>query len=70
MEEDITPTISAKQKIYTAKKTERSKASNKTVYTPKINKTDTVTSLYKSRFTQISNTKDTVDKYRSIPRSN
>ena len=70
MEEAITPPISTKNKIDTVNKTEKSKASNKTVDTPKINKTDTVKSLEKSRSTQRSDTENTVDKSRSIPISN
>ena len=40
----------------------------KKVDTTKINKTDTVKSLDKSRFTQGTDTENTVDKSRSIPR--
>ena len=46
VEEAITPPISSKNKIDTVNKTEKSRAFNRTVYTPKINKTDTVKSLY------------------------
>ena len=45
MEEAITRPISAKEKFDTVSKTEKSKSSNKTVDTPKINKTETVKSL-------------------------
>ena len=47
VKESTTPPISAKNNIDTVKKTEKSQASNKTVDTPKINKTDTVKSLDK-----------------------
>ena len=46
----------------TVNKTEKWQASNKTVHTPKINKSDTVKSLDKSRSTQITDTGNTVDK--------
>ena len=55
VEESITPPIST-TKIDTVNKTEKSHASNKTVYAPKYNKTDTVKSLDKSRYTQRTNT--------------
>ena len=42
VEEAITPPISAKRKIDTVNKTEKSQASNKTVDTPISNKNDTV----------------------------
>ena len=45
VEEAITPPISEINKIYTVNKRDKSQASNKTVYTPKSNKTDTVQSL-------------------------
>ena len=45
-----------KKKIDTVNKTEKSQASKKTVDTPKINKTDTVYLLDKSRFTQRTDT--------------
>ena len=47
VKEAITTTISSKKIMDTVKKTEKSQASNKTVDTPKINKTDTVKSLDK-----------------------
>ena len=50
MEESITPPFPEKYKTDTVKKTEKSQASNKTVHTPKINKTHTVKSLDKSRY--------------------
>ena len=53
VEESITPPISVKNKIDTFNKTDKPQASNKTVDTPKSNKTDTVKSLDKSRSTQI-----------------
>ena len=56
MEEAITPPILAKKKIYTVNKIEKSQACNKTVDSPKSNKTDTVKSLDKSRSTQITDT--------------
>ena len=70
VQESINPPISSKKKIETVNRTEKSQASNKIVDTPKINKTDTVKSLDKSRFTQIIDTENTVDKSRSIPISN
>ena len=62
MEEAITPPISEKKKIGTVKKTEKSQASNKTVDTPKINKTNTVKSIDKSRSDHITDTVNIVDK--------
>ena len=59
-----------KNKIDTVNKTEKSQASNKTLDKPKSNKNDTVKPLDKSRSTQITDTKNTVDKSISIPRSN
>ena len=50
------------KKLDTGNKTEKSKASNKTVDTPKKNKTDTVRSLDTSRPTQRNDTENTVDK--------
>ena len=47
LEEDITTPISTKQKIDAVNKTEKSQAFNKTLDTPKANKTDTVKSLDK-----------------------
>ena len=70
MKEASTPPISTKKKIDTVTKIEKSQASNKTVDTPKINKTDTVKSLDKSRSTQRTDTENTVDKSIPIPRSN
>ena len=51
-------------------KTEKSKSSNKIVDTPRSNKTDKVKSIDKSRCTQITDTENTVNKSRSIPRTN
>ena len=65
--EDITPTISAKTNIDTVNKTEKSQALNKRVYTPKINKAEIFKSINKSRSTQRTDTKKTVDKSGSIP---
>ena len=70
MKENITPPITAKKKIDTINKIEKSQASNKTVDTPRINKTDKVKSLDKSRSTQKTDTENTVNKSRSIPRTN
>ena len=56
VEESITTPISEKNNIDTVNKTEKSKASNKRVDAPKRNKTDTVKSLDKSRYTQITDT--------------
>ena len=70
MEEAITTPISEKNKIDTVNKTDKSQASNKTVDTPKIKKIDTVKLLYESRSTRRTETENTVDKSRSIPRSN
>ena len=67
VEEATTYPISAKRKIDTVRKTKKCQALNKTVDTSKINKTDTFKSIYKSRFTQITDTVNTVDKSRSIP---
>ena len=53
--------------IYTVNKTDKSQASNKTLDTPKINITDKVKSMDKSRSTQITDTEYTVDKSRSTP---
>ena len=46
----------------TVQKTKKSQACNKTIYTPNINKTDTVKSLDKSSSTQRTDTKNIVDK--------
>ena len=61
MEEAITPPIS-KKKIDIVTKTDKSQAPNKTVYTPKRNKTDTVESLDKSRCTKKTDTENTLYK--------
>ena len=45
-------------------------ASNKTVDTPRSNKTDKVKSLYKSRYTQRTDTENKVNKSRYISRTN
>ena len=70
MKEAIPAPISAKKKIDTVNKTEISQASNKTVDTPKINKTGKVKSIDKSWSTQRTDTENKVDKSRSIPRNN
>ena len=70
VEEAITPPISTENKIDTVNKTSKSQASNKTVDTLKSNKIDTVKSLDKSSSTQRTDIENTVDKPRSIPRSN
>ena len=70
LEEAINSPISEKNNIDTVNKTEKSQSSNKTVDTPKVNKTEKVISIDKSRFTQRTDTENTVDKPRSIPRSN
>ena len=69
VKESITPPISGK-KIDTVNRTDRSNASNKTVDTPKSNKTDKVRSIDKSRSTRITDTENKVDKSRSVPRTN
>ena len=56
VKEAITPPISAKNKIDTVNKTEKSQTSNKTVDTTKRNITDTVKSLDKSISTQRTDT--------------
>ena len=60
--EDITPLMSEKNKIDTVKKTEKSQAYNKTVHTPRSNKTDKANSIDKSRSAQRTDTENTVDK--------
>ena len=70
MKEAITPPILTKTNIDTVNKTEKSQAPNKKVDTPRINKTDKVKSIDKSRSTQRTDTENTVDKSRSIPRTN
>ena len=70
MKEATTPPISAKKKIDTVNRIEKSQASNKPVYTPKSNKTDKGKSTDKSGYTQRTDTENTVDKSRSIPRTN
>ena len=56
MKEIITNPISTKKMIDTVNKTEKSQAPNKTVDAPRINKTDKVKSIDKSRSTQITDT--------------
>ena len=56
MKEATNPTVSEKKKIDTVKKTEKSQASNKKFDATKINKTDKVESIDKSRSTQITQT--------------
>ena len=70
MEEAIATPISSKRNIGTFNKTEKLQASNKTLDAPRINKTDTVKLLDKSKSTQRNETENTVYKSRSIPRSN
>ena len=50
------------KKIDTVNKTEKSQESNKKVDTPKVNKTEKVKSIDKSRSTQGTDTENTVDK--------
>ena len=69
VKEYITPPISEKRKIDTFNKTGKSQASNKTVDTPRSNKTDKVKVIYKSRSTQRTDTEKTVNKSGSIPRT-
>ena len=69
VEEPNTPPILAKQ-IDPVNKTVKSQANNKIVDTPRGNKTDTMKPLYKSICTQRTDTENTVDKLRSVPRSN
>ena len=54
--EAINPPISVKKNIVTVNKIEKPQASNKTVDTTKINKTDTVKSIDKSRSNQRTDT--------------
>ena len=70
MTEYITPPISEKNNIDAVKKTEKSQASNKTVDTPRRNKTDKVKPIDKSRSTKRTDTKNTVNRSRYIPRTN
>ena len=58
--ESISPPI-AKNNIDAVNKTEKTQASNKTVYTPIRNKYEKVKSLNKSRSTQITDTENTVN---------
>ena len=70
VKEAITPPIS-KKNIDTVNKKQKSQESNKTVDTPKINKSEKVKSLYKSRYTIITDTENMVkkvNKSRSISR--
>ena len=68
--ESNTCPISTKKKIDTVNKTDKSQSSNKTVDTPKPNETYKLKSIDKSRSTQITDTENTVDKSRYIPRTN
>ena len=70
VKEPTTPPISAKNNIYTVNKTDKSKASNRTVDTPKRNKTEKIKSIDKSKSTKKADTENSVDKSRSIPRAN
>ena len=70
VKEAINPPISAKRKIDKVKKTEKLQASNESVNTPRINKTDKVKSIFKARSTQRTDSENTVNKLRSIPRTN
>ena len=70
LEEAINSPISEKNNIDTVNKTEKSQSSNKTVDTPKVNKTEKVISIDKSRFTQRTDTVNKVDKPRSITEKN
>ena len=70
VKESINPPISSKKKIDTVKKTDKSQVSNKTVDTPRSNKTDKVKSLDKSRSNKRTDTENTVSKSGSIQRTN
>ena len=70
MKESINTHIPKKKNIYKGIKTDKSQASNKIVGTPRRNKNHKVKSLDKSRSTQITDTENTVDSSRSIPRTN
>ena len=59
-----------KKKIDTLKKADKTQASNKTVDTPRSNKTNKVKSIDKSRSTQRTETENTVNKSRYILRTN
>ena len=69
-EEAITSTILAKKNIDTVNKTEKSQAFKKTVDTSKIDKTDIVKTIGKSRSTKITDTVKTKYKSRYIPGNN
>ena len=69
-EKSITSPVSVKKRIETVNKIDQSQASNKTVDTSKINKTDTAKSIDKLRSTQRTDTVNTVDKSGSIPGNN
>ena len=60
MKKAINPPISSKKKIFAVNKTDQSQAPNKTVDTPKRNKTKKVKSIDKSRFTQRTDIENTV----------
>ena len=70
VKESITTPISEKKNIETVNKTEKPQASNKTVNKHRSNKTEKVKSIDKSRSTKITETENTVDKSRYIPRTN
>ena len=55
------------KKLYTVNKKDKSQAPNKTVDIPKINKSNTVKSLDKSRSTQRTDTENTVDNKGLFP---
>ena len=70
MKEAINLTVSEEEKIDTVIIIEKSQASHKTVYIPKINKTDKVKLIDKSRSTQRTDTKNNLYKLRFIPGTN
>ena len=71
VKEVITPPISEKKKkIDTFNKREKSQTYNKTVYTPRSNKTDKVNSIDKSRSDQTTDAENTVNKLGSIQGTN
>ena len=59
-----------KKRRLTQLKKEKLQASNKTVDTPRSNKTDKFKSIDNSMSNQITDTENTVDKSRSIPITN
>ena len=70
MKEAITPPISSEKKIDIFNKTEKPQAPNKTVDITISNKTDKVKSIDKSRYTQRTDTENTVNKSGFISRPN